>query len=133
MLSLVHKFTIFTCVQNIIYNFALTITIITNLAEREADAAPAPEDVVSRRTFLYTGAPMLEVPAGHTATCITWFRTAAQALFMAALALEATCTMLTIVQAHWGEAEGEERREAGGYYKVWHWRTHHGFQPLLAS
>lgn len=44
---------------------------ITNLAEGEADTTPAPEDIVSSRTFLHAGVPMLEVPAGHTATCIT--------------------------------------------------------------
>lgn len=81
-------------------SWTLTIPIITNLAEGEADAAPAPEDIVSWRTLLHTGIPMLEVPAGHTATCITWLRTAAQALVMAALALEATRTMLTVIQAH---------------------------------
>lgn len=89
----------------------LRITVITNLAEGEADAAPALEDVVSRGTLLHTGIPMLEVPAGHTATCITWLRTATQALVMAALALEATRTMLTVVQAHW--RKGRRRGEKG--------------------
>lgn len=54
---------------------------------------------------------MLEVPAGHTATSITRLRTASQALVMAALALEATRTMLTVVQAHYRKEEGEENRE----------------------
>lgn len=82
------------------YELTLRILIITNLTEGEADATPAPEDIVSRWTLLHTGISMLEVPAGHTATCITWLRTAAQALVVAALALGATCTMLTVVQAH---------------------------------
>lgn len=73
---------------------------ITNLAEREANTAPTPEDIVSRRTLLHARVPMLEVPAGHAATYIPRLRTAAQALFVAALALEAARTMLTIVQAH---------------------------------
>lgn len=73
---------------------------MTNLAEGEADASPAPEDIVSRRTLLHTGTPMLEVPAGHTATCIAWLRTASQALVMAALALQTAGTVLTVVHAH---------------------------------
>lgn len=82
------------------YELTLRILVITNLAEGEADTAPAPEDIVFRRTLLHTGIPMLEIPARHTATCITWLRTTAQALVMTALALEATRTMLTVVQAH---------------------------------
>lgn len=50
--------------------------VITNLAEGEADTSPALEDIVSGRTLLHTGISMLEIPAGHTATCITWLRTA---------------------------------------------------------
>lgn len=84
---------------NVTYT-TLRTAFVTNLAEGEANAAPAPEDVVSSRTFLHARIPMLEVPAGHTATCITWFGAATQALVMAALALEAACTMLTVVHAH---------------------------------
>lgn len=80
--------------------FVPDVRIITNLAERETDAAPAPEHIIPRRTFLHAGVPMLEVPAGHTAAGITWLRTATQALVMAALALEATRAVLTLVQAH---------------------------------
>lgn len=64
--------------------------LITNLAERKADAAPACVDIVSRRTFLHTGVLVLEVLAGHTAAGITWMRTAPQTLVMAALAVEGT-------------------------------------------
>lgn len=43
------------------------MSAVTHLAEREADTAPALEDVVSSRAFVYTNVSMLEVPAGHTA------------------------------------------------------------------
>lgn len=78
----------------------LTLRVFTNLTEGEADATPAPEDIVSRRTLLHAGVPMLEVPAGHTATRVAWLRAATQALVMAALALEAARTVLTVVQTY---------------------------------
>lgn len=43
---------------------------------------------------------MQEVPAGHAAAGVSWLRTASQALVVAALTLEATCTVLTVLYAH---------------------------------
>lgn len=84
----------------LVQHLSLATLVVELLAEGEADTAPAPEDVVSRGTFFHAGIPMLEIPAGHTVTCITWLRTASQALVMAAQALEATRTVLTFVLAH---------------------------------
>lgn len=70
------------------------------LTEGEADTAPSLEDVVSRRTFVYAGVPVLEVPAGQAATCVSRLNAAAQALVVAAVTLEATGTVLAVVQAH---------------------------------
>lgn len=63
---------------------------MTNLAEGEADASPAPEDEVARGTFLHAGIPVEEVPASHAAAGVPGLRTAPQALVVAALTLEGT-------------------------------------------
>lgn len=76
------------------------MAIITNLTESKADTAPPSEDKVSRRTFLYTGVPVLEVPAGHAAAGVPRLRAAAQALVVAALALGGAGAVLTVVHAH---------------------------------
>lgn len=55
---------------------------------------------------------MLEVPAGHTATGVARLGAASQALVMAALALEATRAVLTLVRAHLKEEDGEKERGA---------------------
>lgn len=73
---------------------------ITNLAAREADASPAPEDVVPRGALIHAGISVQKVPAGHAAAGVSRLRTASQALVVAALTLEATCTVLTVLNAH---------------------------------
>lgn len=72
----------------------------THLAEGEADASPAPEDVVPRGAFLHTGMTVQKVPAGHAAAGVPRLRTATQALVMAALTLEAARPVLTVLHAH---------------------------------
>lgn len=73
------------------------ISATTNLAEREADTAPALEDVVSRRAFVHADVSMLEVPAGHTAGGVPRLRATAQALIVAALALTAAGAIFTVI------------------------------------
>lgn len=51
---------------------------------------------------------MLEVPAGHAATGVARLGAASQALVMAALALEATRAVLTLVRAHLKEEDREK-------------------------
>lgn len=76
------------------------VSNVTNLAEGEADASPAPEDVVPGGAFLHAGIMVQKVPAGHAAAGVPWLGTATQALVVAALALAATCAVLTVLRAH---------------------------------
>lgn len=78
----------------------LRVPIITNLAEGEADASPAPEDEEAWGTFLHAGMTVQEVPASHTAAGVPWLRTASQALVVAALTLKGTRTVLAVFRAH---------------------------------
>lgn len=78
----------------------LRVPDVTNLAEGEADTSPAPEDEVARGTFLHAGVTVQEVPASHAAAGVPRLRAASQALVVAALTLQGTCTVLAVLHAH---------------------------------
>lgn len=78
----------------------LGVPNITNLAEGEADASPAPEDEVAGGTFLHAGVTVQEVPARHAAAGVPGLRAASQALVVAALTLQGARTVLAVLHAH---------------------------------